>query len=248
LFSSYADNSVLLIGHLTQQSYCENKEWVDPHFEIGFVPVMLGTQVDSKPNLQKMVVATGTVDASISSKKIQAGNSCDQEAQSRGDWVWGKDGSVRELRDVPSWMRKQLKWNEFTTSTVRVSSIKPFSGLTAKLDGQDLVVSFANTLGQDLKDITVKAHYEGCYGKPGAAHQEKTFSLVSMNQTVVARFPIISIDEKQTQTPLGDRSQHVISSVQIVSGDQDVWFDLDASVKGDLGLPLECPKRTSTWK
>lgn len=247
-YQSQADKPVLLIGHLTQQSYCENSKWIDPHFEIGFVPVVLDPQIDAKSFVQKMVVAMGEVDSSIPPRKIQAGFSCGQEAQSRGDWVWGKDGSVRELREVPSWIRKQLKWNEFETTTVRVNSIKPFSGLTAKMEGKELVVSFTNTLRRDLKEITVKAHYEGCYGKPGAIHQEKSFSSVAVNQTVLARFPVISVDEKQTNTPLGDRSQHVVHSIQIVSSDQDVWFDLDASVKGDLGLPLECPKRTSVWK
>ncbi|HLD44425.1 MAG TPA: hypothetical protein VJC18_03235 [bacterium] len=235
-----ADDSILLIGRLTQQSYCQEKKWVDPHFEIGFVPIVLDTKTDVSAFTQKMVIATGTIDQSLPLKKLFIGSACDEEAQSRSDWVWGKGGSVRVLRAVPAWMRPKLKWNEFETSAIRVASINPFTGLQVRLEGTVVVVAFTNLTGRELKNLSLKAHYEGCYGKPMTAEQETIFPVVAAEKKVTTTFPQIYVNPEKLSTPLGDRSEHVISSLQIVSENKDVWFDFDAHAKSDLGLAVEC--------
>ena len=242
VLTTQAADSTFLIGKLTQQSYCQDKKWVDPHFEIGFVPVVLSAEIDTSAYSQKMVIATGTIDQSLPLKKLFIGSACSEEAQSRGDWVWGQDGGVRVLHDVPAWMRPRLKWNEFETPTFRVKSLKPFTGLQSKLSGQDAVATFTNTTDKELKNLTLKAHYEGCYGKPMSAMQEKTFPSVTVGGKVTASFPQIFVKPRPQHSVPGDRDQHALSSIQIVSENKDVWFDFDADVKTDLGLTIECPR------
>ncbi|MCK5800272.1 MAG: hypothetical protein KAI47_23940 [Deltaproteobacteria bacterium] len=42
-----------------------------------------------------------------------------------------------------------------------------------------------------LGKIRLRLHYEGCYGKPGSMHEDRSFKRIKAGQTITARFAAV---------------------------------------------------------
>ncbi len=211
--------SGILVGVLTEQfdKRCHatrEPSWVNPHLQVGFVRL---SEVDDpqalRPLLGKVVRIEGLPDPEHRGKQVVHTGEC-IPAQMRSDWVEGKAG-MRVQRDP----RPPFRW--FSTEKVEAVDV-----LKLSVEGEEVVARFRQHIDTMLEDITIKAHYEGCYGKPGIAARESAFLRVPKGQPLVARFPPHLV---RTDRPKG-RQAHRISSVQILSRDPDVILDLDLPV------------------
>ncbi|MFT7623944.1 MAG: hypothetical protein ACI9WU_003130, partial [Myxococcota bacterium] len=149
--------TVSLAGLLTQQGQkqCLEKwevKWVDPHWQVGFTR-LTGTagnlqRLDGKP-----VLVTGTVDADFTPPLVKHLGEC-PIPQMRSDWVESRSGMrIRRTGGSGISRLKQVQVRELTELKVR-------------LDGDEVVVEFANPIDHMMEKLTIRLHYEGCYGKP----------------------------------------------------------------------------------
>jgi len=208
-----------LVGQLTLQHTrkCEKgvEEWVDPHYEIGFVRVV-GENL--APLEGKLVVAEGEV-TEIPVPPVVRDGSC-PVPQMREDMVESKGGMRRR--------RGRNPMNGF-----RISKIRPFGGLSARRDGDEVEVRFTNELGRSLP-IQITLHYEGCYGKPNTAQRVDNLT-VEAGKSATVRFPVRV--EQQGATP--DRAIHAASTVQVSTPAAGIALVIDQRIDG----PSACPKR-----
>lgn len=220
-----------LVGVLTKQAtkQCLAKwkhRWVDPHYQVGFVRIEPAQGLQLAPLVGQLVQVRGHAKV-IRSAKVSHEGPC-LAMQMRSDWVEGPSG-MRIRRG------SRVGFGGFHARTVR--AIKP---LSARRRGDQLLVSFKNTLKVSLGPTTLRLHYEGCYGKPGSMHEDRRFKRIKAGQTVTARFPAIGM--RAGRGP--GRTVHRATSVQVLDdADKDrVVFDLDWVLRGK-GLKLGCPRQ-----
>ncbi|MBW2701460.1 MAG: hypothetical protein JRF33_11645 [Deltaproteobacteria bacterium] len=228
-----------LLGRVSEQyvQVClgdQNEEWVDPHFEAGFVRLIPGAGVNLATLAGKLALLEGRVDPNRHFPHPGHKGDCPGR-QARMDWIFAKRG-VRLLRSLAQGVIRPESFN--------IAKAKSFTGLSVTRKGDRLKVRFTNTLPLALSDVELLMHYEGCYGKPGTMVQSKSFANLLTGKTVGAEFPVhLRRESGKNPRPGHDRSRHVAYSLQILSKDKVALFDLDIPLRQLLGQRPACPDR-----
>ena len=225
-----------LVGvvHEGGQRVCDDqyKEfWVGRHWAAGFVPLAY-----SKPALgQVLAAAKGKV---VVVRGVETRQPPTQHGDTRAPTTRGECPIYQMRSDWEVWpdgIRKRRA--EATPKTLHVAEVREVQPLvaTAATSTADLVVH--NPFATTLRDGTLVAHYEGCYGKPGSTADP--FSLGELAAGAVS---------KSVQVPLrvdrdGPRARdYRLDSVELTGVTQGGRLDLDVDV-GDLGISAPCPDR-----
>ncbi|PKL76687.1 MAG: hypothetical protein CVV27_09030, partial [Candidatus Melainabacteria bacterium HGW-Melainabacteria-1] len=103
------------------------------------------------------------------------------------------------------------------------TSIVPFDGLSLQRRGPQLQVRLHNPLDRSLEGLELRAHYEGCFGKPANHLIRRSFAELAPGDLVQANF---DGNLHLPEDPLG-RHHYALNSIQIVTSNQDVLFDFD---------------------
>lgn len=209
----------ILVGLLTRQwdRACHSMReptWTNAHLEVGFVRL-----VDPPPNADLLagrpVLAQGDPDPEFQGPQVLHTGPCPEE-QMRSDWLVSKDG-MRLRREPGAPFRA---W--------RADQVRALEGVSVRLDGDEVELRFPQPVGPHLSDLTVRAWYEGCYPKPDVARRETAFMRVAKGEVVTARFPARLLAPERPE----GRRNHRLHSIQLLSGDPRVVFDLDLPVEG----------------
>jgi hypothetical protein len=200
--------------------------WVDIHPVVGFVPLIAEQQAhdDAQALYGKIVSVRGRVREGRPLVPEPGTNPCSRPMQMRSDWVSSVDG-IRVQRKPPA------------LPAFAAAKIETYDGLRAQQRSDSVEIVFENQLGRALAPpVVVRAHYEGCYGKPGTTEIEhRAESGLPAGKTFSATFPLF---ETRPDRPKG-REGHVISSIEIVATGDRIWFDFDAPVR-TLGITVSC--------
>lgn len=174
---------VQLVGRLARQTMrvCgQHGQWmqVDPHYRVGFVRLL----VDHKRHQLKALLNTivriyGVPQRPVPTPRSQPrGHNCPLE-QRRSDWVpLGTGFAVRRM-PVGTLMM---------VGGIRVRKIAPYRGasIVRTKNADSVVARFTNRFAVTLRDLTLVAHYEGCYGKPGAFDRPLRVALLLPGKSV----------------------------------------------------------------
>lgn len=216
-----------VLGHLTEQAVpkCEGSEvqWVDPYFEVGFVPVR-ESAVDLRPWLGKPVWIRGL--AVPGQRTFLREYPCVM-AQWRSDWIPGPHGT------------RSLGHGETRPKGFDVQAAGPIE-LDAKRDGDGIQVTFKNPLPTPLDAVRISIQYEGCYGKPGA--DSRSNEPVTLAPDTTTRFHAPLLTERERVRGMGDRGQwHRADTVHVHGKADGVLVDLAVPLS-TFGVTVECPK------
>ena len=228
-----------LLGRLTEQHVrvCAGGEasWEHAHFEAGFVWLLPEPGVDLAPLVGKPVLLEGEPAAPPPEAREPDPRQCPQ-VQARSDYVFGKDG-VRLRREMPEASAR--------AAAFRVRAARALGGVTLSRAGDRLVAAFSNELPVALEGLSLRLHYEGCYGKPGAPTESKSFSSLAPKKTARAEFPLTVTHDYAREVKWVPKGKllHVPASLQIICVTPQVICDLDLAVALFEGAAIECPDR-----
>lgn len=146
-------------------------------------------------------------------------------AQMRSDWRMTPRGMLIERGGEPS------------LPHLRMEAIRPLRELAARKDGDHVVVTLQNPVPVALAGVELRAHYEGCFGKPGSHAESTVIGDLGVGAQASARVPLL------TQSPGAPEGRHEFRahSIQLLGRGEGVVIDLDVPF-GDLGVPVECPR------
>jgi hypothetical protein len=145
--------------------------------------------------------------------------------QMRSDWELWPDGTRSNRGDGPN------------LRAFSVTSVEHVSPLRVKARDEDLSITVVNPFFVPLKDATLVAHYEGCYGKPMQAVERRpvgTLKSGAMKEDLTVPMFV------QRDGPRG--RVHRLDSIQLLGAAEARALDLDVRVR-DLGATVECPER-----
>lgn len=145
-------------------------------------------------------------------------------AQMRSDWQLTPRGMFIERSDAPALQH------------LRMAAVRPLHELRAKPDGDHIVVTLTNPLPVALAEVELRAHYEGCFGKPGTRTEATVIGDLGVGAQASARIPMLSAS---AGAPAGRREFRAYS-IQLVGQGDGVVIDLDVSFDR-LGVGVECP-------
>ncbi len=147
--------------------------------------------------------------------------------QMRSDWLYTPSGIVID--------KAGLNYG----SPLDASTFEVWDGLSMERKGDKIQASLTNKgFDRPLKDITLVAHYEGCYGKPGSTSRNaKSFDL-AQKATKTVEFPALLSDADKPVSPR-HRPHYRLVSVQVRSAMDDVVFLLDRSLYKH-GIDIDC--------
>lgn len=210
--NSYAEDQAkeqkILVGVFSQQytRLCTGAEdqWVDPHYEVGFIRVIPPekSKIKFDSYLDQLVIVMGEVDSLYQVPPVQHTGNC-QGGQAQAEI---------KVTKIPA---------------LKIKEIKKFEGLRVESTPEEVEVIFENSFLEDLKNVKIIAHYEGCYGKPMPGESSRIFKRLRKRESAFARFPKIL-------------QNHAINSIQIYSSNQDILFDFDWPVKEGAEILKEC--------
>jgi len=217
------------MGMLTAegQKHCTKDwqvQWKDPHYQAGFTR-LTGPENGLAALAGKPVLLKGRTDSQFKWPKVTHAGECPQ-AQMRSDWVWSKSGM--RVRTEP----------RTGIGNFKHTSVRDLTELSADQKDGKVTVHFINPVAETLKDLTMRIHYEGCYGKPGHHSEEKSFATLSGGAKASATFDSIwkrSDGQKW-------RAIHAGSTIQLFAKNRRVRFDLNVPLR-TLGTDISCPKR-----
>jgi hypothetical protein len=151
------------------------------------------------------------------------GESC-LPAQMRSDWQLNPRGMFIERGAAPALQH------------LRMEAVRPLHELRAKQDGDHIVVTLTNPLPVALAEVELRAHYEGCFGKPGTRSEATVIGDLGVGAQASARIPMLSAS---AGAPAGRREFRAYS-IQLVGRGEGVVIDLDVSFDR-LGVGVKCP-------
>lgn len=222
--------SAIVVGVLRRQGrwVCEEGgppdrgRWVDVHPAVGFVPLIDGPPAHARgPSLYgEIVVARGRVSDRRPLVPEPGRRACAPSMQLRSDYVNSPDGVLVRRKPAP-------------LAAFEAAQIARYDGLSARAIHGGVEVTFVNRLGRPLPaPLVLRAHYEGCYGKPGTAHLERRAESSLANcESFKATFP-------RFHTRSG-RQAHALASTEVDASGDRIWFDLDVSIDA-LGVRVSC--------
>lgn len=229
-----------LVGRISRQhvQVClggQREKWVYPHFQAGFVRLVPAGDLELAPLAGRAAVLRGRVDADRRFPHPGHQGHCPGR-QARSDWVFSKRG-VRLKRDLAAGVERPPSFT--------ATAAEPFAGLSAERRGEMIRVRFRNRLPLALSDLTLVMHYEGCYGKPMSPSRRRALGALARGETASARFPARwRHDTTRGGLPKANRGLHRAHSVQLVSQDPAVLFDLDLPLNELLDRAPRCPARS----
>jgi hypothetical protein len=147
-------------------------------------------------------------------------------AQMRSDWRTTPRGMLVERGPAPA------------VEHFRMDAVRPLHELAARKDGDHVVVTLTNPVPGALADVELRAHYEGCFGKPGTMARATVIGDLGPGAQASARVPMLS---RRGDAPEG-RHEFRAYSVQLLARGDDVVIDLDVPLDL-LGAGVECPDR-----
>jgi hypothetical protein len=202
----------------------DRSDWDDVHLRAGFV--RLAGKTDGLEALRsKPVMLFGSVGATGRPTLPKTSGAC-PPIQSRSDWIDSPEGILLRRGDSPE------------IAEFRVRAGQRFDGLSARQEGDQIVVELVNPLDAPLQSVVLTVHYEGCYGKPLTHHEPRELGTLAAGEKKATRVPAQAAATKGSRPDL----LHVPVSVQIDGKAPDVYFDLDVSTR-ELGIEIACPDR-----
>lgn len=227
-----ADAIVVGVLHRRGLYVCKDGEppdrgrWVDVHPVVGFVPLIAGQQLNAGAEslYGKPVAVHGRVREGRPLVPEPGTAPCMFPMQMRSDYVNSPDG-----------MRVQRKPQPL--AAFAPSRIAHYDGLSARATDAGVEVTFVNRLGRALTSpLVLRAHYEGCYGKPGTAEIERRAEQgLADGKSFTTTFPRI-----ETRSDRPERRQvHSLASIEVDASGDRIWFDLDVGISA-LGVKLSC--------
>ena len=155
--------------------------WLRVHPTLGFVAAG-GPGLASLEQLEALydqpVLARGLVSPAPITPPLEVEFSPCMPMQRRSDWV----NTPRGIRVRRS---EEPRPDYFHTTSVR-----RLDELRVEREGEQLVVSFLNPLPFALDGLTLRMHYEGCYGKPGTSTRESEMATLGPGEVFSHRFEL----------------------------------------------------------
>ena len=221
-----------LVGLLTAQGdrTCDGGKvtWINPHHQAGFVRLVAPTvklqRFENLPVILTGRVLTGWRPPPFKSGDFKGDQDCGPPVQMRADWEHGKSGTRIRRGPGPGF------------AAFKVTGAKPWSGLTARRVGETIEVSLSNDLGVDLKHLTLRLHYEGCYGKPGTMVRSQTRPMMRPGDAAKFIFPVHSWRKARA-----DRSAHRAVALTLDAQSPAAAFDLNWPLSR-TGIRVDCPR------
>ncbi len=225
------DAPVLVIGTLSEQGTrrCTGKpksEWVDRHFELGWVR-LVGKAHGAASIKGQVAMARGRKVRRPRPPKVVHKGRCPGPFQMRSDWTIGMNG-VRIQRGIAP------------VAAIATSAVMPYRGIVVKRAGPEIAVTLRNDTKAMWPDVTVSMHYEGCWGKPGSTARRRLVSMVKPGESVTVRFA----------THAGFGLAMRAATVRLDGSGGPVVFDLDIDL-ADVGARVKCRKgarREKPWR
>lgn len=118
-----------------------------------------------------------------------------------------------------------------------VQALRPLHELSARLDADAVMVTLQNPVPVVLEDVSLRVHYEGCFGKPGTT--TKTHEIGKLGLGAVASTRVVQ-QTTEADSPPGRRIFRA-ASVQLVGRADGVVIDLDVPLRA-LGATVDCPR------
>ena len=100
--------------------------------------------------------------------------------QIRSDWVTEETGF-----SIGRSTKEKLK----NFSFIHYDKVEEFTGLQIQKNDSTVSVTFHNTLGQDIKDLEITAHYEVVFGKPSPRYTSNQVNYLYTGQSMTLTFP-----------------------------------------------------------
>lgn len=145
-------------------------------------------------------------------------------AQMRSDWRTTPRGMLFERDPAP------------TLQHLRMDAVRPLHELQVRKDGDHLVVTLINPVPVALSGVELRAHYEGCFGKPHARAETVVVGELGVGAQASAR---VHEHGRVPEEPAG-RDEFRAYSVQLVAQGEGVVLDLDVPLAA-LGIDVRCP-------
>lgn len=222
---------VLHEGGLRVCTEAYEDHWIDRTWAVGFVPLVHAPELnDTIAKLEGAVVKVSgvvtdepaTVHGSDARPKMTV--PC-QELQMRSDWELWPHGTRARRDNGPDLARLRIE---------SIEVVRPFRG---EIRDEEVWFSVTNPFELDLQNVTLVAHYEGCYGKPGTAVQRRPLGAIQAGDTL-EDIPVPQISLRK----MARGQAHRLDSVQLIGTVPSAALDLDVSID-TLGLKVECPDR-----
>lgn len=205
--------------------------WVDRSWAVGFVPLVhdaaLGATVEKLEGKVVRVSGLATNEPATlheGDPRPEATVPCGQ-VQMRSDWELWPKGTRARRGEGPELAGFRIE---------AVEAVVPFRG---SLREDDAWFSVTNPFDRQLREATLVAHYEGCYGKPGTAVERRPLGTIEAGATLEE----ISVPQISMRK-MSRGHEHRLDSIQLVGTVESGALDLDVEVRS-LGLDVGCPKR-----
>lgn len=145
-------------------------------------------------------------------------------AQMRSDWQTTPRGMLIERSPAPS------------LPHLRMDAVRALHELSARQDGDHVVVTLQNPVPVAMTGVVLRTHYEGCFGKPGHRSEDTAVGDLGVGAQASARVPMLS------QSPGSPEGRHEFRaySLQLQGRGEGVVIDLDVPFD-DLGVEIRCP-------
>lgn len=208
-----------------------NESWSGLYWAVGFTPVVHDEVVgkalaslEGRVVLVEGVVTDAEATVHGGGAPPSSGMLCPM-MQMRSDWELWPNGIRSRRGDEPE------------VGTLHLRSVEAAEPFRARVDGDEVVFAVTNPLGTAMRDATLIAHYEGCYGKPGTASERRPLGTIEAGAT------LDDIPVPRIETHEGPRGRnHRLSAVRIRGDVDGAVLDLDVPVSS-LGVTVECPRK-----
>ncbi|MCA9681043.1 MAG: hypothetical protein KC457_02535 [Myxococcales bacterium] len=237
---SEGESYFLAVPWQTGVQHCpdgNSQTWLNLRPTLGWVTTSGVDEAVLEPLMGKPVLARGRAASAPPSAPTPTGGQPCPMMQMRSDWVQ----TPRGIR-IDRGHRVDIEHFEAT-------SVRPLDELTVTLEEDRLLATLQNPLPFALTDLTLRMHYEGCYGKPGSTSiAAETVARLEPGQSLSHSFPVIAEHDEPGPRKGGSTRSHLASAIVLEVGGAEspegaeVYVDLDVGLR-NLGLRLECPDR-----
>lgn len=206
-----------------------NESWHSLYWAVGFTPVVHGDGVGKTlASLEGRIVRAEGVrtnaDVTLHGGDAppQSGMLCPM-MQMRSDWELWPHGMRSRRGDEPG------------IGGIHVTAVDAIEPFRARVRGDEVHFGVTNPFDAPIRDATLIAHYEGCYGKPGTASERRPLG-TSESGASLDDIPVPRIERHD-----GPRGRdHRLSAVRLRGEVEGGVLDLDVPVSS-LGVTVECP-------
>jgi hypothetical protein len=223
--------TVQLVGLLTEQHQqrClpdRKVEWIDPHFQVGFVRLLPAAGVSLREHVGKIVIVTGRVQPGyVPTKPVHTGD-C-PPMQMRMDFVVAREG----------WRVKRGKAPR--PPAFVVTGVKPVEAIALTQKGAQITLKVTNAFGVPLRGLTITAHYEGCKGRSASESNGQGLpGVLRPGKDYAMDIPAVIREEGAKPRSKPTLQLH---SVQVSATVDGFLFDLDVPISTVRGIKIRCP-------